>query len=110
MKRIIAFILLLFVSGAAVIIYFSLPEMTRTNLNPFAEEEYWYVEVDEEGIVGEERSSVYYELPAVNEEGEEKDMEFTALNELRERAYIQLTVKNNIVTTYKEVEEDEVPR
>lgn len=110
MKKIIVFIVLLFVIGAAMIIYFSLPEMTRTNLNPFAEEEYWYVQVDEEGIVGEEQSSVYYELPAVNEEGKERIIEFTALNELSEGAYIKLTVKNDIVTTYEEVEEDEVPQ
>ncbi|UJL47169.1 YxeA family protein [Virgibacillus sp. NKC19-16] len=110
MRKVIIFILVtLFVVGIPMGIYFSLPEMTQTNLNPFIEEEYWYVQVDEEGIIGQERKSVNYELPAVNEEGEQKDIEFTALSELREGAYIQLTVENEFVTTYEEVDEDDLP-
>ncbi|WP_027963752.1 YxeA family protein [Halalkalibacillus halophilus] len=91
-------------------IYSTLPATTQANLNPFIEEEYWYVQIDEAGIIGGERESVIYELPAVNEDGEQKDVEFTALSELREGAYVQLTLKNDVVMTYAEVKEEEMPK
>lgn len=109
-KLFIIIVMFLFVVGAPIGIYFSLPEMTRVNINPFIEEKYWYVQVDEEGIIGEEeQGAVYYELPAINEEGEQKNIEFMALRELNEGAYIQLTVKDEFVTTYEEVAKSDVP-
>ncbi|QQK75848.1 YxeA family protein [Salicibibacter cibarius] len=112
MKKVFIVILafFLFVVAVPIGIYFSVDEMTRVNLNPFTEEEQWYVQVDSEGIIGEEeQGAVYYELLAINEEGEQKDIEFMALNELKEDAYIQLIVEEEIVTTYEEVQEAEVP-
>ncbi|MBM7631738.1 YxeA family protein [Geomicrobium sediminis] len=97
--------------AALVGLYQSLTDMTRANINPFIEEEYWYVQVDASGILEEdERGSVYYELPAIHKDGdEEKEIEFTALSELQEGAYLQLTLKEDHVITYDEVEEDDVP-
>ncbi|SDC23525.1 conserved hypothetical protein TIGR01655 [Pelagirhabdus alkalitolerans] len=101
--------LLLFV-GIILWIYSTLPAVTQVNVNPFIEEEYWYTQVDEDGIIGGENESVIYQLPAVNKDGEQKEIEFTALSQLSEGAYIQLTLKNEIVMTYEEVDEDDVPR
>ncbi|GAK03138.1 hypothetical protein JCM19037_1433 [Geomicrobium sp. JCM 19037] len=96
--------------AAFIGLYYSLSDMTRANINPFIQEEYWYVQVDEDGIVAEdEQGTVYYELPAMNEDGDEMDIEFTALSELREGAFIQLTMKEGFVMTYEEVGEEDVP-
>jgi len=63
-------------------------------------------EKDSEGI---EHTSYLYKLPGIDEDGNKKDIEFTAHKVLRKDAYLSITTKAGIVTHWEEVLVSEIP-
>ena len=64
--------------------------------------------VDSKGAV---YKSYWYTLPAYNEDGEMKELNFSAAKELRADAYLKIYVKKgNVVTSYDEVNEADIPQ
>ncbi|WP_152658112.1 YxeA family protein [Oceanobacillus sp. CFH 90083] len=76
-----------------------------------------YVEIDEPAYTEEDRldtgevmTTYWYEQPAYTEDGEEIEVTFSAQKELRQGAYLMLYVnKDNEVSSYDEVAEEELP-
>lgn len=76
-----------------------------------------YVEIVDDGRMEEERSSsgevfkrYWYELEAINEEGNTTSVTFSSHKNLRVGAYLKLYVKNDDeVTSYDEVQEEDIP-
>lgn len=90
--------------------------LRNVNYNRIGKDQY-YVQIVGEGSEVESQDTngnIYvdyeYELPGYNKNGEEKELVFTAKKQLREEAYLQIYVKDkNVVTSYQEVQEDELP-
>ncbi|MBO1306158.1 YxeA family protein [Enterococcus sp. 669A] len=80
----------------------------------------YYVQVTTDGEKETERddqgqtyTNYHYVLPGYNQNGEEKDMEFSAMKErpLRKQAFLRITWnKNKGVTSYEEVQGKDVPK
>jgi uncharacterized protein (TIGR01655 family) len=83
--------------------------------NPFASKTYYYVIIKGEGTSqkddnGKVMESREYELPAYDKEGKEKVITFTGMQQLREGAFLKLTLKGESVKTYEEVQKEDIPK
>lgn len=72
----------------------------------------YYVEIDVDGVEYEESNNLRYEynLMGFDEEGEEKELTFTAGHQLKQDAYLKIHYKKGEVITYEEVEVDDIPK
>lgn len=104
---IIVFFIVLAAAGYAVL---------AIDWNRFNKEHY-YVQINEKPSIEEfvdQKGAVYksywYTLPAYSEDGNMKELHFSAAKELREDAYLMLYVKNeDVVTSYDEVQREDLP-
>lgn len=73
----------------------------------------YFVKVDDAGekqeIEEEDMTRYEYNLAGYDEDGEKKDLLFTAGKELKQGAFLQVYYKEDEVITFEEVDEDEVP-
>src|SRR5699024_5948886 len=73
----------------------------------------YFVQVDDAGekqeIEEEDLTRYEYHLAGYGEDGEKKDLLFTAGKELKEGAFLQAYYKEDEVITCEEVDEDDVP-
>ncbi|MDQ0207259.1 YxeA family protein [Alkalicoccobacillus murimartini] len=78
----------------------------------FQNEDY-YVKIVDEGVPVEnapaEATQHDYETLGVTEDGESEIIEFMGMRQLRQGAYLIVTMKGDQAVTYSEVEESEVP-
>lgn len=80
--------------------------------------DYYYLQITTDGEVeeykldsGEIAKTYWYELLSYNEDGKEQTLKFSAPKNLRKDAYLKLYVKDgNEVTSYNEVQFDEIPK
>ena len=108
MKKIIAIVVLLFISAVVFLTTVDINRLGKNNV---------YVEVQEPTDIQEQRldngeivSTYWYEQTGYKENGESMAIQFSAQKELRQGAYLMLYVKNeNQVTSYDEVQLDEIP-
>lgn len=111
MKKIIALmisVVVLFVAAVVVLMTVDFNRVGKDNV---------YVQIDEPTSneedkldTGEVMTTYWYEQPAYTEDGEEIEVEFSAQKELRQGAYLKLYMnKNNEVSSYDEVSEEELP-
>lgn len=72
----------------------------------------YYVQIDEDGEEYEESGHTRYEynLMGFDEEGEVKELTFTAGNQLKQDAYLKVHYKKEEVITYEEVHADDIPQ
>lgn len=90
--------------------------LQNVNLNRVGTDEY-YTQINGGGTKLEDKDSeggihirYEYELPAYDEDGNQKTLTFTADKQLRENAYLLLFVKDGKgVTSYQEVTVEELP-
>ncbi|KOP68176.1 hypothetical protein AMS62_25195 [Bacillus sp. FJAT-18019] len=87
----------------------------NVNVNRLGAQQY-YVQINQDGKKVEDKLDsgekyVYYEytLEGFDSNGKEKELSFTAGNELRKDAYLRVYVKGNEVSSYQEVESGELP-
>lgn len=108
----------LIISGAAIaaILLGGLLFIQNVNMNRLGADEY-YTQIEGQGkkIEGKSDSgqiyvSYEYKLPAFDKDGQEKTLTFTSNKQLREKAYLDLFVKEGKnVTSYQEVTKEEIP-
>ena len=99
---------ILFIAGLIVLITV---DFNRLNKDPY------YVQITADGEAEEHKAdngeiftTYWYELPTLNDKGEEKILKFSAQKNLRQDAYLQLYVKKGSeVTSYDEVQFNELP-
>lgn len=72
----------------------------------------YYVEIDDDGEEYEESGYTRYEynLMGFDEDGEVKELSFTAGDQLKQGAYLKVYYKKDDVITYEEVDADDVPK
>lgn len=79
----------------------------------------YYVQITADGLLektkldnGEIMKRYEYKMDAVNENGDKKELEFSANKNLRKDAYLKIYVKKDTatVTSYDEVAEKELPK
>lgn len=106
MKRSIAMLVILIVFASI---------LTGCNFNRMGKDIY-YVQITmdgqkEETTTDKDTFTTYkYALPAYDEEGNEKTMEFTAQKNLRKEAFLRVYYSSKKgVTSWEEVEKDELP-
>ncbi|MDR0268800.1 YxeA family protein [Paenibacillus sp.] len=87
----------------------------NVNINRLGADSY-YVQIQDSGkeIEGKSDSGeifTYYEytMKGFNEDGKEKTFTFTAQKDLRKQAYLQVYLKDDKVTSYQEVQANELP-
>lgn len=105
---VIGVLILLVVVGTVLLKTIDINRIGKSNL---------YVEVIEPTEVKEDKlnsgeivKSYWYEQKAFDTKGNEVDIEFSAIKELRKGAYLKLYVKkNNTVTSYDEVKWGDIP-
>ncbi|MBQ0140736.1 MAG: YxeA family protein [Kurthia sp.] len=112
MKKIIGiFVTVVLVLG---IVGYALATVDFNRLN----KESYYLQITEDGVLettkltsGEIMKRYNYELNAVNEEGKEKALGFSAAKNLKKSAYLKLYVKKGTttVTSYDEVAKKDIP-
>lgn len=109
-KSIIAF-------GVVVVLIGGLLIIQNVNLNRVGADEYYTQITDEgnkteeKGVSGQIHEQYEYELPAYDENGNQKIFTFTANKQLRENAYLMLFVKEDKgVTSYQEVSIEKIPK
>ena len=86
------------------------------DLNRMGKDEY-YVQITTDGIEKNEKAdggqpfkSFEYKLPAFDKEGKEKELEFTAVKNLRKEAFLRLYHSDKKgVTAWEEVKKDGLP-
>ncbi|WP_426950750.1 YxeA family protein [Bacillus mycoides] len=86
------------------------------DLNRMGKDEY-YVQITTDGIEknekagdGQPHKSFEYKLPAFDKEGKEKELEFTAVKNLRKEAFLRVFHSDKKgVTAWEEVKKDELP-
>lgn len=84
------------------------------NFNRFGAQQY-YVQVQDgtkmEGKTSQGEKYIYYEytLNGFDKDGKEKGLTFTADKQLRKDAYLRVYVKKDIVSSYQEVQLNELP-
>lgn len=111
MKKVLtATIVLLFVILIGLIL-----SLKNSNLNRLGTERY-YLQITSDGaeIVeqagGEEYIRYFYQLPAYDKDGNERNVDFYSSKNLRNDAYLKIYYKNKKgVTSYEEVKQSEVP-
>jgi len=71
----------------------------------------YYVEIDDDGEEYEESeyTRYRYNLLGFDEDGEFKELSFTAAHQLKQGAYLQVYYKKDEVITYEEVNADDIP-
>ncbi|CAH1191425.1 MULTISPECIES: YxeA family protein [Paenibacillus] len=87
----------------------------NVNLNRIGAQQY-YVQINQDGKRIEDKSdsgqkyvSYEYTQEGFDSKGKEKVLTFTAAKELRKDAYLRIYVKGNDVSSYQEVQADELP-
>lgn len=72
----------------------------------------YYVEIDDKGEGYEESgySRYEYNLMGFDEDGEAKELSFTAGHQLKQGAILKVHYKKGEVITYEEVDADDVPK
>ncbi|MGM1046644.1 MAG: YxeA family protein [Bacillota bacterium] len=104
------------VSVIAVLVIGFLIFIQNVNINRIGADEY-FVQIKGEGekldvkaANGQHFEDYKYTLQAINKEGQEKMMTFTAQKQLRQEAFLRLYVKEEKgVTSWQEVTKDELP-
>lgn len=88
-----------------------LPEKDLTKLNPWIPKQIYYVQVHNasSNTPSSQDTSVEYTLPAWDDKGNPQTVTFFGIHSLREGAYLQLTLKNQQVLSYKEISYDQIP-
>lgn len=105
----IAVIFIVLIGGVVV--------LQNVNFNRLGADQY-YTQIIGQGTENKNKAnngaiyvSYEYELPAYNQDGDEKELTFTAQKQLREEAYLKVYVKNGKgVTSYQEVEKSDIPQ
>lgn len=100
---------LLFVAGLVVLMTVDFNRLNK---------EAYYVHITSDGEIeeykldtGEIMEMYWYEIPAFDQNGEEKTLKFSAQKNLRHDAYMKLYVKKETeVTSYDEVKFHELPK
>lgn len=77
-------------------------------INPFVAVTDVYVEIDEDGTKNEFGDYVY-EIQGVDEQGQERTVEFTASKNLRKGAFLRLKTKKAFVDSWEEVQLEDIP-
>ena len=101
-------------SVIAVLIIGAFIFFRNVNINRIGADQY-YVQVPEgvqvEGIAsnGQKYISYEYTSKAYDKNGNEKMLDFSANKSLRKDAYLCLYVKDEYVSSYQEVKQDEIP-
>jgi len=87
----------------------------NVNVNRLGAQQY-YVQINQDGKKTEDKSDsgkkyVYYEytIEGFDSNGKAKSLTFTAGKELRKDAYLRIYVKGNKVSSYQEVQANELP-
>lgn len=87
----------------------------NVNINRLGADSY-YVQIQDSGKKMEDKSDngkifTYYEytMTGFNEDGKEKNFTFTAQKDLRKQAYLQIYLKGDKVSSYQEVQANELP-
>ncbi|PGS06155.1 YxeA family protein [Bacillus pseudomycoides] len=107
MKRYIALFSILIVFASLLV---------GCDLNRMGKDEY-YVQITVDGTEknekadnGQPHKSFEYKLPAFDKDGKEKEMEFTAVKNLRKEAFLRVFYSNKKgVAAWEEVKKDELP-
>lgn len=110
MKKFLLTIAILFVVCLGALYALMTIDFNRMNAD------HYYLQITQDGEVSESRASdgkVYknynYKLPAYNEDGKERELEFMAQKNLRKDAYLKMYVKKDGVSSYDEVKFEEIP-
>lgn len=111
MKKVFLGIGALFILFVAGLVVLMTVDFNRLNKDTY------YVHITSDGEVEEYKASdgqifelYWYELPAINEKGEEMTLRFSAQKNLRHDAYLKLYVKKeNEVSSYDEVQFNDMP-
>lgn len=89
--------------------------LQNVNLNRIGTQQY-YVQINQDGTRMEYKSdngqkyvSYEYALKGFDAKGNEKELTFTANKNLRKDAYLRIYVKGSGVSSYQEVQVDELP-
>lgn len=78
----------------------------------------YYLQIKEDGVLekttlenGEVMKRYNYELHAINDEGKEEELSFSAHKNLKKLAYLKMYVKKDTtsVTSYDEVNKEDIP-
>src|SRR5699024_631904 len=71
----------------------------------------YYVEIDNDGEAysESEHTRYKYNLIGFDEDGESKELLFTAGHQLKQGAYLQIYFKKDEVITYEDVDTDDIP-
>jgi uncharacterized protein (TIGR01655 family) len=77
-------------------------------VNPFVAVTDVYVEIDEDGTKNELGDYVY-EIQGVDEQGQERTVEFKANKNLRKGAFLRLKTKKAFVDSWEEVQLEDIP-
>lgn len=110
MKKFLITIGLIFVVCCAGIYALMTIDFNRINTSEY------YVQITQDGVVTESKASdgkIYkdynYSLEGINKEGEKKTLDFFAQKNLRKDAYLKVYVKDSGVSSYDEVQYDDLP-
>jgi len=107
--------LLLFVLTIVILLVITLvsqlSEKDLTKLNPLIPKQIYYVQVhnSSSNTSSSQDTTVEYTLPAWDDKGNPQTITFFGMHSLREGAYLQLTLKNQQVLSYKEISYDQIP-
>ncbi len=112
MKKIIG----ITVGIVAILVVAAVLALATVDFNRFGKENV-YVQIGDPSYTDEYKidsgqimTSYWYELPAYDDNGSVKDVEFSAQKELKQDAYLKLYIKKgNEVTSYDEVSWEEIP-
>ena len=110
MKKFLLTIAILFVICLGALYALMTIDFNRMNAD------HYYVQITKDGEVSESRGpngQVYkdynYQLPAYNEQGEKRELEFMAQKNLRHDAFLKKKEKKDGVSSYDEVKFDDIP-
>ncbi|MEW4372231.1 YxeA family protein [Paenibacillus kandeliae] len=114
LKKWIIALSLVAVAGVAALsfgMYHLMSDRDRAKMNPFVQEQYSYVQIDNSAIPAniKDEDTVEYTLPAWSENGTVQNTSFMGMKKLREGAYVQLISKGGYIDSYKEVTADQLP-
>ncbi len=88
-------------------LYMLLPEEDRDHLNPLIPKENLYVRINESPVPVGPRFE--YTLTGYTDEGEKREVTFSAGKVLKENAYLKIVVKGSFVEEWEELSFEQLP-
>lgn len=104
MKKILISFGIVFVALAGLYLVFREP---FDRYNPLIEEEYVYVEIDEDPVEADRRFE--YRLQGVTEDGDTKRVVFSTSVELDHGTFVRVLAKGSYTSSYTIIDEDDMP-